>query len=296
MCSTGAMLSTTIGRWALVPIAASTALVGCSSSTDVTTASVVAVSTPDGTGAPSNASVSPAPPVTTSPATTAATTPPTEVTPAPTPAAPTAAPTAATTTPVIETPSLAPTALGSGSTPHQVPTDDAGASWGDSHNYPATDIFVSGDGGCGGNVVSPVNGTVTQTRTTDQYDAGTDNPAFRGGKSVTVIGNDGVRYYMSHFDSIDANVEPGLAVAAGDHLGIVGTTGRSSACHIHFGISPACPDLEWSVRRGVIDPDPFLSSWRDGGDASPVEEVQQWLNDNPDGCAAASADPNAADS
>ena len=70
-----------------------------------------------------------------------------------------------------------------------------------------------------------------------------------------------------------AGVEPGVRVDAGAPLGTIGTTGRSSACHVHFGISPPCPEREWSVRRGVVWPYRYLDDWRNGGQASPAEEV-----------------------
>jgi murein DD-endopeptidase MepM/ murein hydrolase activator NlpD len=185
-------------------------------------------------------------------------------------------------------------ALGSGSTPYQLPVADVGAaSWGTTHaEYPAADVFVR----CGATLVSPVNGVVLEARRVNAYDWAVDNPATRGGRSVAIVGDDGVRYYLAHFESIDDGIERGVRVAAGQRLGVMGRTGRASACHVHVGISPPCPDKEWLVRRGAIWPAPYLDDWRRGGQRSPVGEIEQWIATNPTACADAMADPYAADS
>ncbi len=184
-------------------------------------------------------------------------------------------------------------ALGVGTTPYRLPVADTGvASWGTTHaEYPANDIFVR----CGAVIVSPVNGVVVESRRVNSYVPAIDNPATRGGRSVAIVGDDGVRYYMAHFESIDDGIEPGLRVAIGQRLGLMGKTGRASACHVHFGISPPCPDKEWAVRRGDIWPYPYLNDWRAGGQRSPVAEIEQWVAAHPTACADAMADPNAPD-
>jgi len=184
-------------------------------------------------------------------------------------------------------------ALGSGTTAHRVPVADvARAEWGTTHaSYSATDIFVS----CGAVLVSPVDGVVLESRRVDAYDPQVDNPATRGGRSVAIVGDDGVRYYLAHFQSIDEGIEPGVGIAVGQRLGLTGRTGRASACHVHFGISPPCPGKEWSVRRGVVWPYRYLENWRNGGQRSPVEEIEQWVASHPSACAEAMADPYASD-
>lgn len=175
---------------------------------------------------------------------------------------------------------------------HMVPVSDpATAGWHGTHaGYPATDVFVSG--GCGATVVSPVDGIVSEVRTVDSWEPAIDDPATRGGRSVAVVGHDGVRYYLAHFATIDADVVVDRSVAAGDPLGTVGASGRASACHVHFGISPPCPEPEWAVRRGVVWPAPYLDAWAAGEAASPAAEVAAWLEANPDACSdAASAGP-----
>lgn len=174
-----------------------------------------------------------------------------------------------------------------------LPVADGGrAGWGSTHSaYPATDLFV----GCGADLVSPVRGTVLEVRRVDSYDRSVDNPATRGGKSVAILGEDGVRYYLAHFDTIVSPLEIGMAVTRGQLLGTMGDTGRTSACHLHFSISPPCPGKEWSVRRGAVWPYPYLDAWRRGEHLSPVAEVEAWAAANPTVCDEAMADPFAQD-
>lgn len=160
------------------------------------------------------------------------------------------------------------------------------------HDYPASDVFA---GGCGTRVISPVNGSLLEVRRENLYDASTDNPARRGGRSVALLGDDGVRYYFAHFESIDDALVPGHRIAIGDTIGRIGMSGRAGACHVHIAISPPCPGQEWSVRRGVIWPWPYLDAWKRGEQLSPKPEIDQWLAANPNACAEAMADPNAAD-
>jgi murein DD-endopeptidase MepM/ murein hydrolase activator NlpD len=179
------------------------------------------------------------------------------------------------------------------STPYAVPVGDVDAAgWGTTHSgYPASDIFSA----CGAVVVAPVNGTALEVRTQDDWDAAVDNPATRGGRSVSLIGDDGVRYYMAHFETIDPALVPGGAVSVNQVIGTIGRTGRASACHLHFAISPPCPGQEWSVRRGVIWPYPYLDAWKVGEQLSPLAETTAWTAANPDACAIAMSDPDAGD-
>jgi peptidoglycan LD-endopeptidase LytH len=158
------------------------------------------------------------------------------------------------------------------------------------HDYPAVDVF-----GCGASVVAPISGTVDQARTVDEWNPKTDEPATRGGKYVSLIGDDGVRYYFGHLDSVD--VKPGGAVAAGDLLGVMGQTGnaRKSACHTHVGISWPCDHDEWAVRRGEVWPWKYLDAWRAGEQLSPADEVAAALKKHPDACNVAGLAAGASD-
>lgn len=130
------------------------------------------------------------------------------------------------------------------------------------HTYPATDIFAAE----GTLFVAPIAGIIDFVRHEDTWDPETDVAAERGGLAVAIVGDDGLRYYGSHFSWISPDIEVGERVQAGSPLGLVGRTGnaRSKDPHVHFGISaPTTPD-DWETRRGTIDPFEVLTAWRDG--------------------------------
>jgi murein DD-endopeptidase MepM/ murein hydrolase activator NlpD len=141
------------------------------------------------------------------------------------------------------------------------------------HDYPASDIIAA----CGLTAVSPVDGTVLEVTRVDRYQPKVNAGETRGGLSVSILGADGVRYYTSHFSSIDAGVEPGARVTAGRPIAKVGRTGDAGACHVHFGLSPACAKTgDWWNRRGVLYPWAYLDAWRAGKQKSPAAEVTAW--------------------
>jgi peptidoglycan LD-endopeptidase LytH len=157
------------------------------------------------------------------------------------------------------------------------------ASYGrDHHTYPATDIFAA----CGTTVVAPTAGVVDEVSRTDRWDPAVDDGATRGGLSVSIVGDDGVRYYGSHHQTIRSEIVPGARVRAGQTLGTVGRTGsaRDTPCHLHFGISPPCGQGDWEVRRGVIVTWPYLDAWRAGTHRSPTREVTAWREANLERC------------
>ena len=141
------------------------------------------------------------------------------------------------------------------------------------HDYAATDILAKK--GC--KFVSPVNGEIDEVNRVDNWSGKTNLGIDRGGLYVSIIGDDGVRYYGSHLSSVVASIQPGVAVKAGRVLGKIGSTGsaRGTAPHLHFGISwptPTQPNVWW-VRRGVVLPFKYLDAWKAGKDLSPVKEV-----------------------
>jgi peptidoglycan LD-endopeptidase LytH len=147
-------------------------------------------------------------------------------------------------------------------------------------DYPAADIFAA----CGTKVVAPSTGTVIEVNRTNSYQRSVDDPATRGGLFVSIAGDDNVRYYLAHLQEVLVGVEPGVVVTAGTAIGTVGDTGRTSGCHLHFGLSPVCPGLEWWVRRGVIWPAAYLDAWRVGDLISPQAEISQWDVSHPGVC------------
>jgi murein DD-endopeptidase MepM/ murein hydrolase activator NlpD len=140
------------------------------------------------------------------------------------------------------------------------------------HDYPATDIFAAR--GCA--FVAPVDGRVDEVATVDRWSPASDRGADRGGRSVSLVGVDGVRYYGSHLQEVAAGIAPGVRVRAGRLLGRVGNSGsaRVTAVHLHLGISwPTRPGVWW-VRRGLVSPWRYLDSWRAGGNLSPARAVR----------------------
>ena len=139
------------------------------------------------------------------------------------------------------------------------------------HDYAATDILAKA--GC--KFVAPINGVVDEVNRIDAWSGKTNLGIDRGGLYVSIIGEDGVRYYGSHLRSIPASIQSGVVVKAGRFLGTIGATGsaRGTAPHLHFGISWPTPPQTWWVRRGEVLPWKYLDAWKAGKDLSPVKEV-----------------------
>jgi len=143
------------------------------------------------------------------------------------------------------------------------------------HDYPATDIFAS----CGSRVISPVDGVVLEVNRLDRWAPESDLGRDRGGRFLSLRGQDGVRYYASHLSEIRADIAPGAPIRAGENIGRVGHTGsaRFTPCHLHFGLSPVCEGTgQWWIRRGVVSPYPFLGRWRAGEKRSPAGAISAW--------------------
>lgn len=155
---------------------------------------------------------------------------------------------------------------------YRYPVAGCQASYGQHAGYPAADMFT----GRGCAFVAPVAGRVDEVTRTDTWDRASDRGADRGGRSVSLVGVDGVRYYGSHLEAIAPGIAPGTRVRAGQRLGRIGNSGsaRITPVHLHFGISwPTRPGIWW-VRRGMVPPQRYLDSWRGGGDLSPVRAVR----------------------
>jgi murein DD-endopeptidase MepM/ murein hydrolase activator NlpD len=144
--------------------------------------------------------------------------------------------------------------------------------------YPATDIFAD----CGESVVATTSGVILEISLKDVYVKGLPDGPNNGGLSVSLLGDDGVRYYASHFSKVQSGIKAGVRVTSGQLLGKVGHTGNANGvCHTHYGISPPCARTgDWKTRRGVIWPATFLDSWRKKGNKSPVATVKAWEKKN----------------
>ena len=142
------------------------------------------------------------------------------------------------------------------------------------HDYPATDIQAKK--GCA--FVSPIAGVIDEVVLVDKWSGKTNKGADRGGLSVSIIGDDGNRYYGSHLSKVETNVVPGVRVATGEKLGEVGATGsaKGTSPHLHFGISYPTEKGIWWVKRGVgletkgkTSPWKYLQAWQVGKDLKP---------------------------
>ncbi len=140
------------------------------------------------------------------------------------------------------------------------------------HDYPATDIQAKK--GCA--FVAPINGVIEDVNVKDVWSGKTNLGKDRGGLSISIIGDDGVRYYGSHLSKIETGIAPGVVVTAGQKLGEVGSSGsaRGTKPHLHFGISYPTKPGDWVIRRGVIYPWKYLDAWKVGKDLSPAKAIE----------------------
>ena len=139
------------------------------------------------------------------------------------------------------------------------------------HNYPATDILTH----VGCLFVAPTAGVVDEVNRIDRFTWKTDRGVDRGGLSLSIIGDDGVRYYGSHLSYISSKMVPGYRVAVGEVMARIGVSGdaKGTAPHLHFGISWSTPKGIWWVRRGELYPWKYLDAWKAGKDLSPATSV-----------------------
>ncbi|WP_422772271.1 M23 family metallopeptidase [Plantactinospora sp. WMMC1484] len=200
---------------------------------------------------------------------------------------PTAAPTPTAGATPSRTPSRKPTAAPpttSGNDRYVFPVQTGNVAYHPTHSaYPATDIFAN----CGSPVVAVTGGRILEVSRIDRYSKSGPQGPENGGKSVSLLGDDGVRYYGSHLTSVSGGIEAGVRVRAGQQVGTVGRTGNANnVCHLHFGISPPCQKTaDWWIRRGVVWPASFLDAWRKKRNTSPAAKVRSWRAAN--GCPAA---------
>jgi murein DD-endopeptidase MepM/ murein hydrolase activator NlpD len=148
------------------------------------------------------------------------------------------------------------------------------------HDYPATDVFAK----CGSPVRAVTAGVVLEVERVDRFKIDDPLGVDKGGMSVSIKGDDGVRYYGSHLSAVSAGIGAGIHVKAGADIGKVGRTGNASnVCHLHFGISPVCQGTgDWWTRRGVVYPWRYLDSWKGGENLSPADEIAGWQREH--GC------------
>ena len=123
--------------------------------------------------------------------------------------------------------------------------------------------------------MAPTAGVVDEVNRVDRFSWKKDVGADRGGLSISIVGDDGVRYYGSHLSYISAKIVPGYRLAVGEAMGRIGQSGdaRGTAAHVHFGISWPTRAAIWWVRRGELSPWKYLNAWKVGKDLSPAQSV-----------------------
>ena len=135
--------------------------------------------------------------------------------------------------------------------------------------FPATDIYAP----VGTDFVAVTSGVIDEVQRRDLYNpaGGNTDPNWRNGIYIAYIGDDGVRYFGSHLSMIAPGLRAGTRVEAGQLLGRIGTTGkpRPGKPYVHFGISHPTFPGDWEVRRGEVDPYPYLRAWEKGRDRVP---------------------------
>ena len=99
------------------------------------------------------------------------------------------------------------------------------------------------------------DGVVLEVSRVDRFDPFSGRRvASKGGLSVSMRGDDGVRYYGSHLTSRGSRAStPASGCGPASSWATVGKTGNASnICHLHFGISPVCAGTRdwWESRAG----------------------------------------------
>lgn len=146
-------------------------------------------------------------------------------------------------------------------------------------NYPATDVE-----GCYAKVLAPTSGFITQTRRKDTWVEEINDPGTRGGLTITLVGDDTVRYFFSHLGRVKIKI--GQRVEAGDWIGVVGSSGnaRITRCHVHLGMSRICPLAEINLLQGELWPWRYLDAWRQGIQLSPRKAKNNLIQKFPNRC------------
>jgi len=152
-------------------------------------------------------------------------------------------------------------------------------------HYPAVDVE-----GCYARILAPTAGVISQLHRKDKWTPEDDSPGTRGGLTITLTGDDGVRYFFSHLGRI--KVLMNQRVSAGDWIGVMGSSGnaRVTRCHTHFGMSRVCPLAEVYLLQGEIWPQKYLDAWKNGEQLSPRKEIVKLQKKDQRGCTRSRAD------
>jgi murein DD-endopeptidase MepM/ murein hydrolase activator NlpD len=96
----------------------------------------------------------------------------------------------------------------------------------DHHDYPAADIAAPE----GSPLYALAAGTVLETY---------PRPEGRCGIGLKLRLDSGLTYVYCHLAYLEPSVTPGVALSAGAHVGLVGSTGNSTGPHLHLAFVPA---------------------------------------------------------
>ena len=133
--------------------------------------------------------------------------------------------------------------LGRGVRPKVLDKDDSIQNSDYSTRHKGIDIF----GPKGEPVVSPVDGVVSKINKRDRG---------KGGKTITILRDDGLSFYLSHLDTV-GDFEYDEPISAGQQVGTLGNTGNAKGTHPHIHFSVYGPKGYWRDNR---DPWPYLKS------------------------------------
>lgn len=85
------------------------------------------------------------------------------------------------------------------------------------------------------------------------------------GIGLTLLSLDGLEWVYCHLSHRDGAVQPGVLLPAGQWVGLVGSTGRSTGPHLHLGLKPARypQEMPWFQELAQI-----AFTWQDTGTAA----------------------------
>ena len=79
------------------------------------------------------------------------------------------------------------------------------------------------------------------------------------GLHVRIDHADGYQTVYAHLSAIDPAIQPGATVRAGQEIGQAGSTGNSTAAHLHLTLKRAGAQVD-GYPAGIIDPGPYLDA------------------------------------
>lgn len=137
------------------------------------------------------------------------------------------------------------------------PTTSRNVTQGVTRTHRAVDI----GGKIGDPIYAPMAGTITSVRKqTSGY-----------GNNLRILTNDGVEIILAHLSGFASNVQEGLKVAAGQVVGLMGSSGHSSGPHLHIEYRTPGPDTfskGYTSTRTALDPWKYLQGSGDAGKSS----------------------------